>query len=86
LRDFLIILYEQFLTTDGSILEIVTHSAEEFLHVFFEELQILLRHSLIAVQQSAFQNDLRLALNTNEYIVLCDFAEDYPSVLEGEVK
>jgi hypothetical protein len=34
------------------------------------------------IHSNAFQNELKLALNTNEYIVVCDFAENYFFVLQ----
>jgi hypothetical protein len=46
------------------------------LDIFFEELQGLLCHSFIEIQQSTFQNELRLTLNTNEHIVAYNFAEN----------
>jgi hypothetical protein len=43
---------------------------EEFLDIFFEKLQVLVCHSLTAIQQSTFQTELKLALNMNEYTVV----------------
>jgi hypothetical protein len=77
--------YKQWLTTDRSTLETITHSAEEFLEIFFEKLQVLLRNSSSAIQQSSFVNELKLALNTNEYIALCDFTRNYSFILQDEV-
>lgn len=45
--------------------------------ISFENLQVLLRHSFTATQQSTFQNELKKALKINEYIIVSDFPENY---------
>jgi hypothetical protein len=77
---------KQISITERSTLENITHSTEEFLDTFFEKLQVLLCHSFTAIQQSTFQNELKLALTTNEYRVVCDFAENYSFVAQDEVQ
>jgi hypothetical protein len=77
--------YKPWLITDRSTLESIIHSVEELLAILFEELQVLLRHSFVTIQQSTFQNELRLALSTNENIV-CDFAKNYSFILHDEVR
>ena len=80
------ITYKQWITTDRSTIETITHSTDEFLEILFDKLKLLLHHSFIAVQQTNFQNELKLVLNANEYIVMCDFAENYSFILQDEVQ
>jgi hypothetical protein len=49
--------------------------SKEFLDTVFEELQVLLHHSFTAIQQPTFQNELKSALNINEYNFASDFTE-----------
>lgn len=65
-------------------IRIFTHSTQEFLDIFYEKLQVLLHHSLTAIQQPTFQNYLKLGLNTNAYNVVCDFTENYSFILWDE--
>ena len=78
--------YKQWVTTDRSTLQTITTSIEEFLDLLFQKLKKLLHHSFIALQQSSFQNELKLILNPNEYIVMCDFAENYSFLLQDEIQ
>jgi hypothetical protein len=52
----------------------------------FEELLVLLCHSFTAIQQSTLKKELKLALNTNQYIVVYNFTEDYSLILQDKVQ
>ncbi len=48
------VVYKQWVSVDRSTLETVSKSADDFVDVFCEKLEILLPHSFIAKQQSSF--------------------------------
>lgn len=79
------IMHKQWVSVDRCTLEIVTKSSDDFLDSFSEKLQLLLRHSFIAKQQSIFQADLKLMLQHDQFLVILDFAENYSFVLQDEV-
>lgn len=58
---------------------------DEFINNFAEKLTALKKHSFIAFQQNSYKNDLRNQLNSGEYLVLCDFSENYTFVVQNEV-
>lgn len=74
--------YKQWVHTDRSNLETVTQSSDEFLESFSNKLPDLLRHSFTATQQSAFYSELKEALNDGEFLVICDFSENFAFVLQ----
>ena len=71
------IVYKQWVSVDRCTLETVSKSTDDFVDVFCDKLEVLLAHSFIAKQQSTFQNELKLNLKMGEFLVICDFAENY---------
>lgn len=67
-------------------LETVTMPVNDFVDRLFESLPKLLRHSFIAKQQSAYLKQLKDNILPDEYIVICDFAENYSFVLQDAVQ
>ena len=53
------VVYKQWVSVDRSTLETFSKSADDFVDVFCEKLEILLPHSFIARQQSSFQTQLK---------------------------
>lgn len=65
------------ISTDRTELISVTHSSDDFLDAFIEKLGKLLDHAFVALQQNKFMHELKCTLKADEYIVQCDFAENY---------
>jgi len=80
------ITYKQWLTTDRCNLDTITHSTEDFLDILMQKLNSLLSHSFIAKQQSLFQTELKSLLKRNEYLVICDFAENYAFLIQDQAQ
>lgn len=78
--------YKQWVSVDRCTLETITKSYEDFLDSFCENLKHLLRHSFIAKQQSIFQAELKLMLQPGQFLVICDFSENYSFVLQDEIQ
>ena len=76
------IVYKQWVSVDRCTLETFSKSADDFVDAFCEKLQVLLPHSFIAKQQSAFQTKLKSELLPGEMMVTADFSENYSFVLQ----
>jgi hypothetical protein len=61
-------------------------SAEEFIELLLEKLLLLLNHSFIATQQAMFLKELKCNLQASEFVVLCDFTENYSFILQVEAQ
>ena len=80
------ITYKQWVSVDRTSLETVTKSSDNFIDSFFDKLKSLTRHSFVASQQSTFQKRLKNELKEGEFLVICDFAENYTFVVQDEVQ
>lgn len=76
------IIYKQWVSVDRCTLETFCKSADDFVDVFCEKLEVLLPHSFIAKQQSSFQTKLKPDLLPGELLVSADFSENYSFVLQ----
>ena len=76
------VVYKQWVSVDRCTLETVSKSADDFVDAFCEKLQVLLPHSFIAKQQSAFQTQVKSDLLPGELFVIADFSENYSFVLQ----
>ena len=56
------VVYKQWVSVDRCTLETFSKSADEFVDALCEKLKVLLPHSFIAKQQSAFQAKLKSEL------------------------
>jgi hypothetical protein len=76
------------LTGRCELVELVTilSSAEEFIESSLEKLFLLLCHSFTATQQVVFLKELKHNLQSGEFMVLCNFADNYSSVLQDEIQ
>jgi hypothetical protein len=80
------ITFKQWILIDRCELVTIIKSTEEFIESLLEKLLLLLRHSFIATQQAMFLKELKCNLQSDEFVVLCDFAENYSFVLQDEAQ
>jgi hypothetical protein len=79
------ITFKKWILADRCVLVVATvKSTEEFTESLLEKLLLLLRHSFITTQQAIFLKELKCNLQSGEFVVLCDFAENYSFVLQDE--
>ncbi|XP_044575208.1 uncharacterized protein LOC123259016 [Cotesia glomerata] len=64
-------------------LETFIQPTEEFIENLCSELKVLLPHSFIAKEQAKFLKTLKETLKPNEYVIICDFAENYAFVVQN---
>lgn len=63
-------------------LETLEQTTSEFIEDFCEKMKQLTPHAFIAKQQSSFMKETRESLQDNEFLVVCDFAENYAFVVQ----
>jgi hypothetical protein len=80
------ITFEQWISTDRCELVTTVKSTYEFIKSLLEKLLLLLRHSFTATQQAMFLKELKCNLRSSEFVVLCNFAENYSFVLQDEAQ
>ena len=78
--------FKCWLTTGRAVLETITKSTDDFLEAFSSSLKQLIPHSFITQQQSQFLKTTKEELKVNEYLVVCDFAENYSFIIQDEVQ
>lgn len=78
--------FKKWESVDRCTLETVCMSVDDFLDSLCDKLVDLLRHSFIATQQSAYQKHVKASLKPGEFLVNCDFAENYSFVLQDEAQ
>lgn len=76
------ITYKHWVSTPRTSLETAIKEKSEFVDDFCEKIKILLPHSFIAKAQSTFLKSVKESLNDNEFLVQCDFAENYAFVVQ----
>ena len=76
------VVYKQWVSVDRCTLETFSKSADDFVDAFCDKLEVLLPHSFISRQQSSFQSKIKSDLKPGEFLVICDFAENYSFVLQ----
>ena len=69
------ITYKSWVSTDRTSLETITKSTEEFLEMFMESLDKLLRHDFTAKLQSAFLKSINQGNMNDCILVLANFEE-----------
>jgi hypothetical protein len=80
------IAFKWWISTDRCELVTTVKPTEEFIESSLEKLLLLLHHSFIATQQAMFLKELKCNLQSGEFVVLCDFAENYCFVLQDEAQ
>jgi hypothetical protein len=78
--------FKEWILADRCELVMIVKSTEEFIESLLEKLLLLLCHSFIATQQALFIKALKCNLQSGEFVVLCDFAENYSFVLQDEAQ
>ena len=76
------IIYKQWISTDRSTLETFCVSAEDYIEIFSDKLELLRRHSFIASEQAAFYTRYKTNLQPGEILVTADFSENYSFILQ----
>jgi hypothetical protein len=64
----------------------IVNSTEEFIESLLEKLLLLLLHSFIVTQQAMFPKELKCNLQSGEFVVLCNFTENYSFILQDEAQ
>lgn len=80
------ITFRQWISVDRCNLETIEKSTSDFIELFIQLLSALIRHDFIAKQQSSFLNNIKEKLETSEYLVMCDFSENYSFVIQDEAQ
>jgi hypothetical protein len=76
------ITFKQWISTGRCEFVTIVKSTEELIESLLEKLLFLLRHSFIATQQAMSLKELKCNLQSGEFVVLCDFAENSSFVLQ----
>lgn len=58
----------------------------ETLESLCEKLLVLLPHSFISKQQALFLEDKKKSLKDNEYLIICDFSENFSFVIQDFIQ
>lgn len=69
--------FNQWLSTDRCNLETLVKPADDFVEYFADKLKKLIPHHFISSEQSNFVRDMKDKLKPGEFLVCCDFAENY---------
>lgn len=78
--------FDTWLQTDRYTLKTVVLKVDAFIDEFIERLIKLKSHDFIAKQQSKFVKDLKEKLLPGEFVVTCDFAENYAFVVQNSAQ
>lgn len=78
--------FRQWVSVDRCTLDILQKTSEEFIDLFCSQMSSLVQHDFIAKQQRAFLNYTKENLNDSEFVVVCDFSENYSIVLQDEAQ
>lgn len=80
------ITYKKWTSTDRCTLETHVDTVDEFIHKFCDDLLILLKHDFIAKSQSKYLSEIKSSLKPGEFLVLCDFAENYSFTIQDAIQ
>lgn len=78
--------FEQWVTTDRCDIETFVKKPDEFVSFLISKLEKLIPHDFIKNEQSKFLKTCKSNLNYGEFLVICDFSENYSFVLQDEVQ
>ena len=76
------VVFKQWVSVDRSTLETYSTSADEFVDMFCEKLELLRPHCFIASQQAEFYKECKSNLSQGEILVTADFSENYSFILQ----
>ncbi|KYN07562.1 hypothetical protein ALC62_01467 [Cyphomyrmex costatus] len=77
------ITYKHWIANPHTNLETTIKSSTDFVDLFCNNLKVLLPHSYIAKEQASFMKSLKQSLKEDEFLVICDFAENYAFVVQN---
>lgn len=77
--------HKQWVSTPRAALETVQVSSTEFVHNFCKLREAYLKHSFIATEQANCYKSIKKNLQSDQCIVICDFAENYAFVIQNAV-
>ncbi|XP_043278835.1 uncharacterized protein [Venturia canescens] len=75
--------YKYWISKPRTSMETFVKSSTDFVDNFCENLLALLPHHYIAKKQASYLRSLKESLKQNEYIVICDFSENYAFVIQN---
>lgn len=78
--------YDSWFQTDRCTIASKTVSVDEFMDILGEKLMKLKTHDFFAKSQSVFVKDLKGNLQEGEFLVSCDFAENYGFVVQNSAQ
>lgn len=78
--------FEQWVTTDRCDIETFLKQPDEFVSYFTRKLEKLIPHDFIKKEQATFLNNTKNNLIEGEFVVICDFSENYTFILQDEVQ
>lgn len=78
--------YKQWISVDRTALETLTKKSEDFVDNFCDQLSKLVAHDFIAKQQSSYWQKMKESLKIGEFLVVCDFAENYAFVVQDSTQ
>ncbi|XP_015127114.1 uncharacterized protein LOC107048461 [Diachasma alloeum] len=76
------VVYKNWISVPRANLETLTKTTTEFIDDFCEKMERLLPHAFIAKEQSSYLKEKRESLQNDEFLVICDFAENYAFVVQ----
>lgn len=74
--------YKQWLAKLRTSLETFVKDSSEFIDDFCEKVNILLPHAFISKKQVDFMKNVKMSLKEGDFLVICDFAENYAFVVQ----
>lgn len=77
------ITYKYWISKPRTSLETFVKNSADFVDNFCENITSLLPHHYIAKEQASYLRSLKESLEKNQYIVICDFAENYAFVIQN---
>ena len=78
--------FEQWVTTDRCYIDTLVKQPDDFVSYMVSKLEKLIPHDFIKTQQSTFLKKCKTNLKQGEFVVTCDFSENYTFVLQDEVQ
>lgn len=78
--------YQSWFQTDRCTIASKTVNVHEFMDILGEKLMKLKTHDFFAKQQSLFVSNVKSNLQEGEFLVCCDFAENYAFVIQNSTQ
>lgn len=75
--------YKHWISNPRCTLETLMKDSSEFIEVFCDNIMDLLPHDFIAKEQSKFMKSVKDSLQEDEFLAVCDFAENYAFIIQN---